>query len=104
VTGGTLRVHSLVFCARRRRSYRTGSVDQEPIQTYFFCAPRPEGSQSVISRNATDRSGWNDRQSWEQVVMVASRQDIEWDVLAAWFIKKSAGEGEFRRFRHAAGV
>jgi hypothetical protein len=36
--------------------------------------------------------------------MVASCQDIEWDVLAAWFIKKSAGEEEFRRFRHAAGA
>ncbi|MEJ2604728.1 MAG: hypothetical protein P8172_15850 [Gammaproteobacteria bacterium] len=55
-------------------------------------------------RNATDRSGWNDRQSWEQAVMVASGQDIEWDVLAARFIKKGADEEEFRRFRHAAGA
>jgi len=32
---------------------------------------------------------------------VASRQKIEWDVLAAWFIKEGAGEEEYERFRHA---
>lgn len=59
-------------------------------------------TQSVMDRLAAVYA-WNDQPSWEQAMMVAARQEIEWDALEAWFINEGAGEEEFQRFRHAAG-
>jgi hypothetical protein len=59
-------------------------------------------TQSVMDRLAAVYA-WNDQQSWEQAVLVASRQEIEWNVLEAWFNNEGAGEEEFQRFRQAVG-
>ena len=44
---------------------------------------------------------WKDTQSWEQAVLVAANQDIDWDELQRWFAKEGESEGEFDRFRTA---
>ena len=42
---------------------------------------------------------WNDQQSWDQAVLVASNQDIDWDGLEAWFLEEGESTESFNKFR-----
>ena len=57
-------------------------------------------TQSVMDRLAA-AVAWKDTQSWDQAVLVAANQDIDWDELQRWFAKEGESEGEFDRFRTA---
>lgn len=39
--------------------------------------------ESTLLEVAAAVYAWKDQQSWEQAMMVAARQEIEWDVLEA---------------------
>lgn len=54
-------------------------------------------TQSVMDRLAA-AIAWNDPQSWDQAVMVAARQQIDWTALESWFKNEGAGERDFSRF------
>ena len=55
-------------------------------------------TQSVMDRLAA-AIAWNDAQSREQAILVASMQDIDWDELQQWFRNEGESEEEFSRFR-----
>lgn len=57
-------------------------------------------TQSVMDRLAA-AIAWKDAQSWEQAVLVAANQDIDWDELQTWFMNEGETEEEFDRFRSA---
>jgi hypothetical protein len=57
-------------------------------------------TQSVMDRLAAAYA-WNDAQSREQAIMVAAKQDIEWEALQKWFEDEGESEREFSRFRDA---
>lgn len=57
-------------------------------------------TQSVMDRLAA-AIAWNDPQSWDQAVMVAAHQPVDWISLESWFKAEGAPEREFRRFRRA---
>jgi hypothetical protein len=55
-------------------------------------------TQSVMDRLAA-AVAWKDAQSWEQAVLVAANQHIDWDALQTWFANEGESSGEFDRFR-----
>ena len=55
-------------------------------------------TQSVMDRLAA-AIAWKDPQSWDQAVMVAARQQIDWIALESWFRNEGAGDRELARFR-----
>lgn len=57
-------------------------------------------TQSVMDRLAATYA-WSDMQSREQAVMVAAKQEIDWDALKIWFANEGETELEFHRFREA---
>lgn len=57
-------------------------------------------TQSVMDRLAA-AFAWKDAQSRDQAIMVAVNQDIEWEVLQAWFANEGESEQEYRRFNSA---
>ena len=57
-------------------------------------------TQSVMDRLAAVFA-WRDAQSWEQAVLVAANQDIDWGELKTWFANEGEAEREFDRFRAA---
>jgi hypothetical protein len=46
---------------------------------------------------------WRDRQSWDQAVMVAARQTIEYDELVAYAESEGADSSDISRLREQAG-
>lgn len=60
-------------------------------------------TQSVMDRLAAAYS-WNDAQSREQAILVAIRQQIDWDELRKWFVDEGETEEEFERFRLSAAA
>jgi hypothetical protein len=46
---------------------------------------------------------WRDRQSWDQAVLVASHQAIDYDELAAYATSEGADSGDISRLREQAG-
>jgi hypothetical protein len=42
---------------------------------------------------------WNDRQSREQAILVATHQSIDWDALQVWFANEGEPDDAFERFR-----
>ena len=46
---------------------------------------------------------WRDRQSWDQAVMVAAHQTIDYDELAACAASEGADSGDISRLREQAG-
>lgn len=54
-------------------------------------------TQSVMDRLAA-AIAWNDAQSREQAVLVASNQEIDWDELQMWFKNEGETSEEFDRF------
>jgi hypothetical protein len=57
-------------------------------------------TQSVMDRLAAVVA-WKDAQSWEQAVLVAANQHIDWNALQTWFANEGESAGEFDRFRTA---
>ncbi len=57
-------------------------------------------TQSVMDRLAAAYA-WKDAQSREQAIMVAARQEIDWDSLRTWFANEGEPDEEFQRFREA---
>jgi hypothetical protein len=57
-------------------------------------------TQSVMDRLAA-AVAWNDAQSHEQAILVASHQEIDWDELSKWFTDEGESVAEFERFRDA---
>ncbi|HEX7074366.1 MAG TPA: hypothetical protein VF226_10030 [Hyphomicrobiaceae bacterium] len=57
-------------------------------------------TQSVMDRLAAAYA-WKDAQSRDQAIMVAANQDIDWEVLKAWFADEGESEQEYRRFADA---
>jgi hypothetical protein len=57
-------------------------------------------TQSVMDRLAA-AFAWKDAQSHDQAIMVAVSQDIEWEVLKAWFANEGESEQEYHRFKSA---
>ena len=57
-------------------------------------------TQSVMDRLAAAYA-WKDAQSRDQAIMVAANQDIDWEVLKAWFADEGESEQEYRRFKGA---
>ena len=55
-------------------------------------------TQSVMDR-LTAYFNWNDSQSMDQAVMVATRQQIDWDQLEDWFRTEGRVAEEFERFK-----
>jgi hypothetical protein len=60
-------------------------------------------TQSVMDRLAAAYA-WKDAQSREQAIMVAAKQEIDWDALQTWIAKEGEAEQEFYRFRDAVEV
>jgi hypothetical protein len=46
---------------------------------------------------------WRDRQSWDQAVMVAAHQTIDYEELAAYAASEGADSGDVSRLREQAG-
>ena len=46
---------------------------------------------------------WKDGQSWDQAVMVAERQDVDWSRLEQWAADEGVDVAEIRRLRERAG-
>jgi hypothetical protein len=59
-------------------------------------------TQCVMDRLAAYRH-WRDRQSWDQAVMVAARQTIEYDELVAYAESEGADSSDISRLREQAG-
>lgn len=57
-------------------------------------------TQSVMDRLAAAYA-WKDAQSRDQAIMVATNQDIDWEVLEVWFVNEGESEQEYQRFRDA---
>lgn len=57
-------------------------------------------TQSVMDRLAA-AIAWKDAQSWEQAILVAANQDIDWEELQTWFKNEGESDKEFDRFRVA---
>lgn len=57
-------------------------------------------TQSVMDRLAA-LYAWNDQQSRDQAIMVATSQEIDWVELQRWFIHEGVSDSEFERFRMA---
>lgn len=57
-------------------------------------------TQSVMDRLAAAYAR-KDAQSRDQAIMVAPNQDIDWEVLKAWFADEGESEQEYRRFKGA---
>jgi hypothetical protein len=45
---------------------------------------------------------WNDRQSWDQALLLAGSQTIDWNELRAWVAEEGAPIAEFDRFERLA--
>jgi len=57
-------------------------------------------TQSVMDRLAAAYA-WNDEQARDQAIMVATSQEVDWDVLQKWYSEEGVEEREFHRFRVA---
>jgi hypothetical protein len=57
-------------------------------------------TQSVMDRLAA-AFAWHDAQSREQAILVAARQEVDWDALEIWFANEGESDAEFTRFRDA---
>ena len=57
-------------------------------------------TQSVMDRLAAAYA-WKDEQSRDQAILVAAAQDIDWEILKAWFANEGEPEQEYVRFRRA---
>ena len=57
-------------------------------------------TQSVMDRLAA-AFAWKDEQSREQAILVAAKNEIDWDELESWFKSEGESAREFRRFRDA---
>ena len=57
-------------------------------------------TQSVMDRLAA-AFAWNDPQSREQAIMVATAQIIDWEAMRMWFRGEGESESEYERFRDA---
>lgn len=57
-------------------------------------------TQSVVDRLAA-AVAWNDAQSREQAVLVATHQEIDWDKLKQWFVDEGETVEAFEPFRAA---
>lgn len=67
-----------------------------PVGTIRIITP----TQSVMDRLAA-AIHWNDAQSREQAILVAAKQNINWDELLTWFTNEGETGEEFDRFRAA---
>lgn len=56
-------------------------------------------TQSVMDRLAAVYA-WNDQQSRDQAILVATSQEIDWDALQEWFVNEGVNDREFERFRN----
>lgn len=57
-------------------------------------------TQSVMDRLAAAYA-WKDAQSRDQAIMVAAKQNIDWEALRDWFTNEGESDEELRRFRNA---
>lgn len=57
-------------------------------------------TQSVMDRLAA-AFAWHDAQSREQAILVAARQEVDWDALETWFVNEGESDAELTRFRNA---
>ncbi len=57
-------------------------------------------TQSVMDRLAA-AIAWNDAQSREQAILVAAKQEIDWEELRTWFANEGETDEEFERFHMA---
>lgn len=57
-------------------------------------------TQSVMDRLAHVYA-WDEQQTRDQAIMVASCHEIDWDALQQWFANEGVNEREFERFRVA---
>ena len=57
-------------------------------------------SQSVMDRLAAAYA-WKDAQSRDQAIMVAAKQNIDWEALRDWFANEGESDEELRRFMDA---
>jgi hypothetical protein len=57
-------------------------------------------TQSIMDRLAA-AFAWQDPQSRDQAILVAVKQDIDWEDLQAWFKGEGETEEEYQRFRAA---
>ena len=57
-------------------------------------------TQSVMDRLAAAYA-WNDPQSRDQAILVAVNQDIDWEMLEAWFENEGVSNQEYQRFKDA---
>ena len=79
--------------------YYVGHEDCAVLET-------PSGSLRLITptHSVMDRLAaaiaWNDPQSWDQAVLVATHQKIDWVALESWFRNEGASDREFMRFKH----
>jgi len=59
-------------------------------------------TQSIMDRMAAVYA-WADEQSRDQAIMVARKQEIDWDELQRWFLNEGQTEAEYQRFKQLVG-
>lgn len=57
-------------------------------------------TQAIMDRVAA-YVHWNDRQSWDQAMMVAERQDVDWSRLERWTAEEGVDNALIRHLRDA---
>ncbi len=77
------------------------SAEASVIETAFGRLRIVTPTQIVMDRLAAF-AHWHDRQSWDQAVMVAKRQEIDWDALREWADNERLSAGIAARLKRDA--
>lgn len=76
--------------------------DWHTIDTPFGRIQILSPTQMIMDRLAA-YFWWNDQQSWDQALLVARSQVVDWEVLRGWAAEESAPIAEIDRFQRLTG-
>lgn len=73
-----------------------------PILTTEFGPLRVVTPTQIIMDRLAAYLHWKDNQSWDQAIMVAKRQDVDWDALSNWAENEGVERAEIKRLKARA--